>query len=221
MSDFEISSIPKDRVCGWTVLIDGEPTQVGKLELRNPRVGVLTYGMRPEGYDGWAFAENGGGGSITIPYCKSPSGDLLVGAILEDRKNMGGKRWCAIGGFKDPGETPLEAAVREAFEEAGVDFTANMRRLEGQPGNFNRLFSVSDPEADQGVHAFAVEVPYTLLEPHLDGLGFRADVAPEQRKALLSKGDGHVRFVPWQEAAMRTADVLFSHGLLQLLAMNA
>lgn len=220
MFNFEISTIPEDRECGWTVLIDGEPTRVGKLEIVHEQYGTLSYGMRPEGYDGWAFAENGGGGSISIPFARSPEGELLVGFILEPRLNMGGKRWCAIGGFKEPGESPLSAAIRESFEEVGYDFSDRIVQLEGAPGNFNRLFSVSDPKQDQGVHAFGAKIPFALLEKYEDGYGFRQDVSSEDRKALLAKGDGHVRFVPWKKAALQCADVLFSHALAQLLAME-
>lgn len=216
--DFEIKDIPEGHKCGWSVMVDGEQVDVRKVEITS-RYGILTYGMRPEGYDGWAFAEPGGGGAITIPLSMMPNGELLVGMILEDRPNMGGKRWCAIGGFKEPGESALSTAVREAFEETGYNIgMSEVQQLEGQPGNFNRLFSVSDPENDEGVHAFVSFLPFNLLTEFEDGYGFREDVGGEDRKVLLSKGDGHVRFMPWRKAALACSDVLFSHGLMQVLA---
>lgn len=219
LSDFQIGTIPEDHNRGWTVLIDGEPTQVGKLEIVHEKLGVLTYGLRPEGWDGWAFAETGGGGSITIPYCKTTEGELLVGFILENRSNMGGKRWCAIGGFKEPGETPLEAAVREAFEEAGVDFGANMIRLEGMPGlpgNANRLFFIANPDEDEGVHAYGLEVPVSLLQKSEDGYRFREG---KIGAALMPKGDRGVLFMPWRDAVQKSADCLAGFAVARLVAV--
>lgn len=96
---FEMSQIPKDKVRGWSVLVDGEGVQAGKVEISS-KFGTLTYGLRPEGYDGWAFREQGGGGAVTVPYAHTPEGELLIGLLLEKRANMGDEPvWCAIGGF--------------------------------------------------------------------------------------------------------------------------
>ncbi len=201
---------------GWTVEIEGELKDVRHIRLENPKVGVLEYGNRPEGYDGWVFKENGGGGAITIPFARK-DGQLLVGVILEDRKNMAGKQWCAIGGLVDPGESHFDAALREALEESGLLMRPEL--LPGLPTNSNRLFFVADPSADEGVHAYAVEVPFAALE--LEDGGFyaiKADLPAELRGKIFQKSSGHVRFMTWKEAINRSPDALFRAGISQLLA---
>ena len=127
---FEVGPIPPDVNTGWNVTIGKD----GTVKISS-KFGTLYYGFRPEGYDGWVFAENNGGGAVTLPYTYDENGNLLIGLILENRANMGGEVLCVIGGFVDPQETHYQAQVRESQEEAGVD-TALARELEGLPFNF-------------------------------------------------------------------------------------
>lgn len=54
--------------------------------------------------------------AAVIPLCRTRAGDLQV--CLIRRRAL--KTWGIPKGFLDPGDTPAEAALREAYEEAGV-----------------------------------------------------------------------------------------------------
>ena len=56
-----MNQIPQEHVRDWSVLVDGKEKRVGIIEI-DSKFGKLTYGLRPEGYDGWVFREQGGGG---------------------------------------------------------------------------------------------------------------------------------------------------------------
>lgn len=203
----------------WVVRIDGQEYWADLVEIKS-RYGTLTYGVRPEGYDGWAFAQEGGGGSVTIPYTRTPGGTLLVGLIFEDRPNLGGKQWCAIGGFKDPGETHADAGLREFFEEVGVDPNEFAPRpLAGMPAVPDRLFWQADPDEGEGNHFYAVRIPFELLQQYTDGnYGFSENVPLEARKTIIAKGEGCVRFMPVNTAIQKTPDCIAGMGIARLLA---
>lgn len=210
---FNLSQIPQDKGRGWTVLVDGEERLlVGKVEI-NSKFGSLTYGLRPEGYDGWAFREQGGGGVVTVPYTRRPDGELFVGLLLEKRANMGdGPVWCAIGGFVDPDESHDKAQAREALEESGLD-TAKAKELAGVATNANRAFFVADVSAGEGVRAYSLFLPFDWLEA--DGESFKLkDVA------LLPgfKKSSDIRLFKWRDAIRRSADALARAAISQLLA---
>lgn len=59
---------------------------------------------------------------ITVPWGRGGGGlgRILIGLILEERVHGGGKFWGVPRGFMNPGETPDQAARREAGEEAGA-----------------------------------------------------------------------------------------------------
>lgn len=214
MSKFEVQSIPETHKRGWTVTIDGIDAEVGLIEIRSG-MGKLLFGLRPEGFDGWVFAEEGGGGAVTLPYVFDEHGQLFVALILENRQNMGGERWCVIGGFKDPDETHATAQAREAREEAAID-TTRARLLSGLPANSNRLFFVADPLADEGVHAYAVEFSRRDLESDQRTPGWYT--LKPHAQSRINKGDRYVRLMPWREAAKLCADVLGRGAIAQLLA---
>jgi len=209
---FEIVAIPEDKGRGWTVLINGKEQQVGKIEITS-KFGTLSYGLRPEGFDGWAFREEGGGGAVTVPYARTPDGELLLGLVREKRANMGAEPvWCVIGGFIDPGESHEEAQTRETAEETGLDAT-RAEELTGLPANANRAFFVADAFGNEGVHAYGLELPFDQLEE--DGESWQLKNA-----ALLAgfKKVDEVRFFPWKDAIKRSPDALARSAIAQLLA---
>lgn len=213
--DFEVKPIPDGAKRGWTVRVNGEERQdVHSLELTHAQFGRLAFGLRPEGYDGWVFVETGGGGSVTLPWARTPKGEVLIGLRRESRKNMGGDRWCVIGGFKEPGESHREAQVREAQEESGLDAT-KAGELPGLPTNANRAFFVANPDAEEGVHAFDLQVPFSwleLAEPEHEVYTLLAGV----EQANLPKPE-QIRFFPWRMAVQVTADGLARAAIAQLL----
>tara|TARA_Y100000310_G_scaffold175594_1_gene175652 strand:+ start:3875 stop:4297 length:423 start_codon:yes stop_codon:yes gene_type:complete len=52
---------------------------------------------------------------------RHPTEDNLV--LATSRGLLPPLRWVLVGGIVDPGETPLQAALREAWEETGVRLT--------------------------------------------------------------------------------------------------
>lgn len=210
---FEMKPVPKDKQ-KWKIRIDGVEVSVGLVELISDRHGRVVYGMRPEGYDGWVLYEPGGGGAATVPFAKTPSGELLVGLLLEDRLNMGGKVFDLMGGFIDPGESHAAAQVREAHEESGLD-TAKAHELRGVPAVANRAYWVADATKGEGLHVWGVEVPFSSLKKDEAGKGFRIKkdiVGLDQKKA------SNIRFFPWREAVRQTPDALARSAIAQLLA---
>lgn len=150
---------------------------------------------------------------MTVPYARTPEGELLVGLLLEKRANMGGEPvWCAIGGFVDPGESHDKAQAREANEETGLD-SAKAEELAGMNTNANRAFFVADANAGEGVHAYGLSLPFGWLE--MDGESYKLKDA-----ALLSgfKKASDVRLFPWRKAIGRSPDALARSAIAQLLA---
>ncbi|SMB96996.1 NUDIX hydrolase [Deinococcus hopiensis] len=59
---------------------------------------------------------------MTLPHRQCAASLIFneEGQVLLVRQNYGAYRWGAPGGIVDPGETPMQAARREAVEETGV-----------------------------------------------------------------------------------------------------
>lgn len=211
--NFPVTRIPADQDPGWKIFLDGEERRVGLIELVS-KYGRLSFGRRPEGYTAWAFAETGGGGPVTLPWTRTLAGEILVGLILEKRMNLGGDRLCAIGGFQKPGETQAAGQAREASEEAGLDTTRAVE-LPGLPTVSNRLFFVADPEAGEGTHAYALEVPFGWLVEAPDGYV----LGPGRQDPNFKKPEA-LRFLPWREAVRQTCDSLARSAIAQLVATH-
>ncbi len=218
MSEFETSNIPSDKKAGWKLTaielsVSGNETILRRLVLENERFGKLEYGLHPSGlYDVWAFHQAEGGGVLTVPFCHTSDGELLVGLILEKRPNMneGKPVPCAIGGFVNPGESAEAAQEREAGEEAGID-AAKATELDGSPANCNRAFWVT--QKGQGDKFWGLELP----ESHLikkDGVWH---LNPDTCLPDFKKPED-VAFFPWREAIKETPDGIAKAAIAQLLA---
>lgn len=211
--EFELNPIPEGAKRGWAVTIDGKPVEVGKIEIA-AKFGTLSYGLRPEGYDSWAFRETGGGGAVTLPYTRDGKWDLLIGLLKENRPNMGDKPvWCAIGGFVKPNETHVDAQKREGTEESGIN-TAKAEELPGPHTNANRAFFVADA-ATEGVKAYGLHIPFAWLE---EAEGPDCFKLKEGTNILDAKKAANVRFFPWRDAVHLTADALARSAIAQMLS---
>lgn len=212
---------------GKTLLINdptgkSEPVEIRNivhLILENQRFGILSYGKAQEGnFDLWRFHETGGGGAITLPFSLI-KGLLFVGVCKQDRPNMGGIVYNAIGGFVSPGEKHFEAASRETLEEIGFDVNKRMFDLGGQPGNWNRLF-VETPDKKEGLKLFAFELKVEELNQLTTEGKFNQAYAI--KKDLLKpvspaaeKIMGSV-LIPWYEA-IDLADIFIATATVRLL----
>lgn len=144
----------------WAVKVNGEDRgDIELIELSHPNFGALTYGLHPDGYDTWAFRENGGGGAVTLPFVRVGHMGHLIGVIREIRKNMGPNPvLTAIGGFLNPFETHKDGQKRKTAEEAAIN-SERAFELRGIPLCSNRAFFVADASAHEGIHVFGLEVP--------------------------------------------------------------
>jgi ADP-ribose pyrophosphatase YjhB (NUDIX family) len=208
-----MNDIPPGTRRGWAVRIDGELVQVQHVEISSPRFGTLEYGLRSEGYDGWAFFEVGGGGAVVLLYFFSPSGRLMVGLVRESRPNMDEQPvWCIAGGFVNPGEMHKLGAKREVMEEAGVS-TAKTTDL----GKFNpnRAFFVTD--GGGGVRAYGMEIPYAWVELDTDGENtYRWRLKPGV-VACGIKPEAELRFFTASDAVKSTMDALALAAIARLI----
>lgn len=75
--------------------------------------------------------------SISVDAVLVNMGRVLV--VQRSEKMSNPKKWCLPCGFMDWNETPLEACMRELFEETGVD----VRDFDIENPDFNRPFSLN------------------------------------------------------------------------------
>jgi diadenosine hexaphosphate hydrolase (ATP-forming) len=104
------------------------------------------------------------------------------GKILLIRHHNG--TWVFPKGHVDPGETPLEAALREVAEEAGVDcrcpdpeatFTTNYVNAQGQPRRITWYLLRSEASEPTMTEELFPEGEFVAPEPALDRLSFTED----------------------------------------------
>ncbi len=126
--------------------------------------------------------------------------------LLDSDPGVPGSRWFMTpGGGIDPGERPVDAAVREVFEETGLQVTAS--ELIGPVMRRTALHGYSDQICAQDEEFFVLRVP--RFEPVTDGhtadeqqtvLGLRwlplaalddppAPVWPAALRAVLARAD--------------------------------
>ncbi len=215
---FEVKTIPPGMKRGWKVEIDGDEKTVSHIKLTS-QYGTLSYGLRSDGFDGWAWREIGGGGAFTLPFTFDSAGRLLVGLLPEERPNMGEEGTtllCIVGGFVDPGETHNQAQDHEAGEEVGLDGLLS-EEIPGLPLNGNRLFFVADPYRDEGGRAWAMQIPFAWLLSR-DGYRYHMTELPVTLRARLGKA-ANVVFLPWIQAIQATADQIAVAAIGRLVAM--
>jgi hypothetical protein len=209
------SPITDDKVGIWTtVKCDVDPQgNLRELEVSS-KYGTLYFGIRSDGHLGWSWAETNGGGAVSVIFSLQPDKSIIDGlwvALLpEIRANMGeGEHLCIVGGFKKPNEEPALANSREFASETGGEAIRAQPALAGVPINGNRNFFMANVHKGEGIHAFALEVPFETLIVASDGT--------REHNSWKPKGKGLV-FMPWREMAVHTPDAYAGLPILRLLA---
>lgn len=211
---------------GWKVVIHTADGEVGHLdnlvllEAYQDRLGArITYGMRPEGYDSFVIAENGGGGSITLAYFfkdgKRSRRNLMVAALLETRNahtvlNL-------PRAFLKPGKQHLQVAQDVAAEEFGLDKPFQTVPL-GNPANSNSAFFFNQER--EGCRFFAMRVNQRALQmtPENGHFIFKNEVQPVDIKDASTKRLLASVFMPPHEIRRHPAmDDMFTLAGLDLL----
>lgn len=190
---------------------------VGQVVLYNPeRDTCVAVGWREEPafkFQGPILAEPKGGGEVCLLYFLAPTtNEVWVGAVLEDRKNMGGKNICAIGGMNELRLNRDEVLRQELSEEAGLKGEAfKPFPLKGQPVNGNRLFFLANAKKKEGVRFSALEVPEDCVEVTSAGKAKFKD-------GVVSDAESEVIFMPWYLLSRQSSDALLQAGITRLMA---
>ncbi len=211
--------LPTDARARWRVEVDGvELPHVRHVVIEHPSFGTLSYGLTAAGHDGWSFHEQGGGGSVILPFA-SLEGELFVGVIEQLRPHQGGLVLHAPRGFLDPGEAHADAARRELLEETGLAVSTDaLFELPGAPANPNSAFFETAGEGE-GVRFYGLELPDRLLVGSGGRRGLHPDAVSDARAARrsrLAEQIGAVCFVPWHEAS-RLSDMFTVAAVARLL----
>jgi hypothetical protein len=147
---------------GWEIKINGQQIDdpVETIVFQNSRMGIsVTYGQRPEGFDGLVIEEVGGGGYSTAPYYIY-EGELYVGVLEEIRLTCtDGQERPVLNvprGFLNPEETHFEKAAVGLKQEVGYCTLGKELKDLGNPTNMNSAWFVTGE--GKGVKFFAVHV---------------------------------------------------------------
>lgn len=134
-----------------------------------------------------------------------PAVTMLVTAgdrcLLSRRHGAPERRWSALAGFVEPGETPEEAVIREAREETGIELIA-VRYVASQPWPFPAALMIgywafADP--DEG--AALAPAPDELLDARWFERGELRSAVAENRVVLPPPGTiGNFLISTWLEA---------------------
>lgn len=213
---------------GWTVKVNGEEVDAAHVKITNPKIGTLEYGKSPSGdYDTWGFHENGGGGSVIVPFT-AIDGKIYVGVLEQRRPNQqleGTVRNCPRG-FLQPGKNHFETADAELGEELGLssEVPVNLFELAGDGGNPNSTFFATwgtKPDGSpEGIRFYGLEVDSRILVH--DGVVYR--IRPNLLKAdaqsdtaRLAEGILGAVFIPLSQAS-RLGDMMTMSGICRLRA---
>ena len=82
-------------------------------------------------------------------------------------RNKGSRKWKIPKGFVDPGETPEQAALKEAWEEAGIPAETARRAHPG--GTAHILRAVPEGVQSEVVHVYDLELPDGFQPRNQDG----------------------------------------------------
>ncbi len=183
----------------WQATADGVVVPYEYMEFDGLQYGGAAIGTRTDGTGKKKFRAMfwGEPGSAVVAAWAMIDDQLHVALVLENRPNLGGLVWCAIGGAQETGRTALFAAMDELDEESGIK-----RRPVQLPGNATaaiRGFQTIVRGA-KGTSYFALEFkPEELEAISVAGGRYRL-------KAGLNGVDDsrakNVAFMPWKEAVM-------------------
>ena len=203
----------------WKVYVNGKLVEhVSHVVVEHPKLGCLTYGESPLGYDGWSFRETGGGGSVILPFAIVDD-QLYIGVVKQRRPNQGGDVWNVPRGFLEPGEDRASGASRELAEEFGLSAdVSDIFPLPGKPGNPNSAFFETWAKGE-GVTFYGIAVDPGLLMRADGALQLKPGVqdnSPAARQSRLAEQIRQARFIPWEDAA-QLGDLFTNAGVARLL----
>jgi hypothetical protein len=214
MPEFKIVPLDDPAKRSWIVKFDGKEltAQPNLVEIEDEMRGKITIGQWPQGFHGWAFDPHTDG-TVTIPWSRSPAGELYVGLIHEQRSNMGPEKiWCPLGGSVERGESFRDAEKRESMEEGGLD-TSGSVSLPGLPINADRAYYIQNPHKGEGLHVFGLEIPFMMLEPD------DSEILRPRAGTIVSTRESELRFMPWKKATALSADGVALAGIARLLSV--
>lgn len=199
-----LKALPEGANPGWGLEVDGQKVPAREASLVHPKFGEVRFGAAPiGGYGTWGFEEVGGGGSVLVPYFRTPEGQLYVGLVQQPRPFQSEVPvWNLPRGFLNPGQTHFTSALGEAREEVGSTNENRVFLLDGEPANPNSTFFVTrGPNADgspKGIRFYGVHFDSEELERDTDGFKFKPGVVvPATKDAEKIMG---CRFILWTEA---------------------
>jgi 8-oxo-dGTP pyrophosphatase MutT (NUDIX family) len=213
-----VTEIPADEQVTWRVEVNGKKVNSPRLvHVSSDRFGVLSFGQRPEGTQGWSWREIGGGGSGIVLFHIDEEKKLRIGLLLEGRPNMGGDVWNIPRGFINPGDTHFDSACSELSEEVGIQNPDDrLFQLLGFPANANSTFF--DTSEGGGFHFFGFEVKKDEVKKAGDAsktLIFKqGSLTPKSKMGERIYG---CHFFPWNTVATMS-DMFSNAGFARLLA---
>ncbi|MDO8241185.1 MAG: NUDIX hydrolase [Candidatus Moranbacteria bacterium] len=176
--------------------------------------GELSVWRTLDGKVFWSFKEEGGGGSIIVPYAFIDQ-QFYVGMLLQHRPNQDGWTLNIPRGGKRKGETHMQAAERELAEELGIS-SSSLTILDGDPMNPNSThFKTS---GDDGVQVFACELDSNLII--FDGILGLYKIDPFivcRNKSMDDEGVEDCYLLPWK-IATKVGDMFSLAAISRLLA---
>lgn len=156
-----LEPINPDQKRDWAVKINGEiVTNVQSLEIQNPNFGTLYYGKHPNGHDRILFEESKGCGAIITLYTFFKK-KLYLSMLMENRLNMGGDAYCAIGGYLNNSNPDIARIMCKK-----LNFIPQIEQLPGYNVNPNRSLYITSENT--GLKCYCGEISSSMLkfDPH-------------------------------------------------------